>query len=53
MPGDGLERERRRRIAVAVARHHGDDVVPLLLQPTRHLDGLVGADAAADAEGDQ
>ena len=34
-------------------RHHGDDVVPALLQPARDLDGLVGADAAGHAEGDQ
>ena len=51
-PRDRLEGHRpdepRRR-----ARHHGDDVVPALLQPAAHLDRLVGADAAGDAEGDQ
>ena len=30
-----------------------DDVVAALLQPARDLDGLVGADAAGDAERDQ
>ena len=34
-------------------RHDRGDVVPALLQPARDLDRLVGADAAADAEGDQ
>ena len=51
-PRDRLERHRadepRRR-----PRHHGDDVVPALLQPAAHLDRLVGADAAGHAEGDQ
>ena len=49
---DRLERDRadkaRRRV-----RHHGDDLVAALLQPARDLDGLVGADAAGDAERDQ
>ena len=34
-------------------RHDGDDVVAALLQAARDLDGLVGADAAGHAEGDQ
>ena len=51
-PGDRLEGHRpdepRRR-----ARHHRHDVVAALLQPAAHLDRLVGADAAGDAERDQ
>ena len=51
-PRDRLERQRAdeppRR-----ARHDRDDVVAALLQPARDLDGLVGADAAGDAEGDE
>ena len=35
---------------VADVRHDGDDVVAALLQAARDLDGLVGADAAGDAE---
>ena len=46
VPRDGLERHRPDE-APGIARHHGDDVVPALLQAARHLDGLVGADAAA------
>ena len=36
-----------------VARHQRDDVVPALLQTTSDLDGLVGPDAAGDAECDE
>ena len=50
--GDGLERDgsdkpRGRR------RHHGDHLVAALLQAACDLDGLVRADAAGDAEGDE
>jgi hypothetical protein len=39
-----------KRVAV---RHHGHDLVPALLQPARHFDRLVGADAAGHAKGNQ
>ena len=51
VPGNGLERERPHKLP-RVTRHHGDDIVTLFLQAARHFDGLVGADAAGNAEGD-
>ncbi len=50
--GDRLEGQRADEPPGA-AGHHGDDVVPVLLQPARDLDRLVGADAAGDAECDE
>ena len=32
------------------ARHHGHDIVAVLLQPAADLDGLVGTDTAGDPE---
>ena len=49
---DRFERDRADEPRRGV-RHHGHDLVAALLQPARDLDGLVGADAAGDAERDQ
>jgi hypothetical protein len=49
---DGLEGDRPDE-AGRCPRHHRHDIVPPLLQSTTHLDRLVGADAAGDAEGDE
>ena len=52
-PRDRLEGHAAPTKRAADARHHGDDVVAALLQAAAHLDRLVGADAAGDAERDE
>ena len=51
-PGNGLEGDFTDEPARR-SRHHGLDVVSALLQQARDLHGLVGADAAGHAEGDE
>jgi hypothetical protein len=49
---NGLERHGPNK-ARRILGHHGDDLVAALLQPSRHFDGLVGADAAGHAKRNQ